>query len=89
MAAELPTLALRTTCKQQVRSWRLRFAMTAVLLAFSLPFANGAGTAPGASPTARVGSPAPDFTLQLLDGKKITLSSLKGKAVVLNFWHSG
>jgi thiol-disulfide isomerase/thioredoxin len=29
---------------------------------------------------------APDFTLSGLDGKPLTLSSLKGKAVLLNFW---
>src|SRR4051812_27247609 len=33
-----------------------------------------------------IGKPAPDFTLQTLDGKKLTLSDLRGKAVVLNFW---
>jgi len=43
----------------------------------------------GASGAARIGSPAPDFTLRLLDGKTVTLSSLKGKPVVVNFWHSG
>ncbi len=32
------------------------------------------------------GSVAPDFTLTALDGKKIQLSSLKGKAVLVNFW---
>ena len=31
-------------------------------------------------------TPAPDFTLQSLDGKSLTLSDLKGKAVLLNFW---
>lgn len=29
---------------------------------------------------------APDFTLTTLSGEKITLSELKGKKVVLNFW---
>ena len=29
---------------------------------------------------------APDFTLQSLDGKNISLSDYKGKPVVLNFW---
>lgn len=29
---------------------------------------------------------APDFTLKTLDGKSITLSALKGKIVVLDFW---
>lgn len=31
---------------------------------------------------------APDFTLFDLEGKKISLSSYKGKVVVLNFWAS-
>jgi thiol-disulfide isomerase/thioredoxin len=29
---------------------------------------------------------APDFTVQTLDGDSITLSDLKGRPVVLNFW---
>lgn len=29
---------------------------------------------------------APDFTLMTLDGKEITLSHLKGKVVLLDFW---
>ncbi len=32
------------------------------------------------------GHPAPDFTLQTLDGEALSLSDLRGKAVVLNFW---
>ena len=32
------------------------------------------------------GSPAPDFTLKTLDGKEVSLSSMKGKAVMVNFW---
>jgi len=31
-------------------------------------------------------APAPDFTLQSLDGKSMRLSDLRGKAVLLNFW---
>ena len=38
------------------------------------------------SPAALVGKIAPDFTLQNLQGSAVTLSELKGKAVVLNFW---
>lgn len=34
----------------------------------------------------KVGEPAPDFTLTLLDGSKVTLADLKGQVVVLNFW---
>ena len=32
------------------------------------------------------GKPAPDFTLESLDGKNIQLSGYKGQAVLLNFW---
>lgn len=32
------------------------------------------------------GTPAPNFTLQTLDGKNLSLADLKGKAVVVNFW---
>jgi thiol-disulfide isomerase/thioredoxin len=32
------------------------------------------------------GKPAPDFTLESLEGKNIQLSGYKGQAVLLNFW---
>lgn len=32
------------------------------------------------------GDLAPDFTLTTLDGKKVQLSDLKGKKVIVNFW---
>ena len=32
------------------------------------------------------GAPAPDFTLKTLDGKTLTLSDMRGKAVLINFW---
>lgn len=33
-----------------------------------------------------VGNTAPDFTVTTIDGKKVSIKSLKGKVVVLNFW---
>lgn len=33
-----------------------------------------------------IGNTAPDFELESLDGAKLRLSSLRGKAVLLNFW---
>src|SRR5450830_1872589 len=33
-----------------------------------------------------IGNPAKPFTITSLDGKTISLDSLKGKVVVLNFW---
>lgn len=32
------------------------------------------------------GDKAPDFTVEMVDGSKVTLSELKGKVVVVNFW---
>jgi hypothetical protein len=32
------------------------------------------------------GKPAPAFTLKKLDGKPLSLASLKGKVVFLDFW---
>ena len=36
----------------------------------------------------QVGSPAPDFTLETFDGRKVTLSDLKGKEVCIMTWAS-
>lgn len=46
---------------------------------------------PPAGPTAistgtKVGQTAPDFTLQGLDGKSISLSDFRGRVVILDFW---
>jgi len=35
---------------------------------------------------AKVGAPAADFTLEDLEGNKVSLSDYKGKKVFLNFW---
>jgi peroxiredoxin len=37
-------------------------------------------------PTTLIGSTAPDFTLQTPDGKTVSLTSLRGRWVFLNFW---
>jgi thiol-disulfide isomerase/thioredoxin len=36
--------------------------------------------------TAFIGKPAPPFSLQDLNGKKVSLADYKGKAVLINFW---
>ena len=46
--------------------------------------ASSGDSALGSSPL--VGKPAPEFTLEDLNGKKVSLSSYKGKAVMINFW---
>lgn len=39
-----------------------------------------------ASTIVKTGDVAPDFTVDMLNGKKYTLSDLKGKVVLVNFW---
>lgn len=34
----------------------------------------------------KAGDMAPDFTVEMLDGSSVTLSDLRGKVVLLNFW---
>jgi peroxiredoxin len=45
--------------------------------------------ATAAATSAAVGQPAPDFTLTDLDGHAVTLSSFKGKTVVLEWFNPG
>ncbi len=40
----------------------------------------------GPAPAAKLGSPAPDFTLNTPDGSTVQLAQLKGKPVWINFW---
>jgi len=45
-------------------------------------------TTSGSIPSPREGFAAPDFTLETLEGETISLSDLRGKAVVVNLWAS-
>ncbi len=56
----------------------LRAAIAAALWTLTASSAPPAGTP--------VGRPAPDFEVTLIDGSKVTLASLRGQVVVLNFW---
>ena len=37
---------------------------------------------------AEIGEPAPDFTVEVIDGGTFTLSESRGRPIVLNFWAS-
>ena len=45
-------------------------------------------TTGGLIPSPREGFPAPDFTLDTLEGSQMTLSDLRGKVVIVNLWAS-
>jgi thiol-disulfide isomerase/thioredoxin len=42
----------------------------------------------GSSEVAAVGQPAPDFTVELIDGGTFTLSEAEGRPVIVNLWAS-
>ena len=89
MAMRQPVQTLR---RSQIKRVKLRWIPWAIAIAVTIAAGilhGKAQVASGAAGTAHLGSPAPDFTLRLLNGNKVTLSSLKGKPILLSFWHSG
>jgi thiol-disulfide isomerase/thioredoxin len=76
------------------RRWTLALlpgSAAALLLALGLTWGRSPAPARAAaaevkSPEQLEGKPAPDFSLDTLDGKKIKLSDLKKNVVVLDFW---
>lgn len=65
------------------------FALLAGFLLLAAPLSSLAGSPrpdspPG--PSVQVGSVAPDFTLKTYGGEEVTLSDLRGKVVLINFW---
>lgn len=68
--------------------WRNVIVVALVLIPLLGVLALGFGHDPHAVPFALRDKPAPDFTLRALDGTEMTLSAMRGKPVVLNFWAS-
>jgi thiol-disulfide isomerase/thioredoxin len=66
----------------------LALVVVAIVAAGMLYFGFHMARRPGGSAPSIMGksTPAPDFTLESLDGKNMSLSDLRGKAVLLNFW---
>ena len=85
--AKAPSAKEKRQAKSRWTTWAL-IGGTVVVIGVMIGLVvmqSGPKSAPG---KAHVGNPAPDFTLRLLNGDSVTLSSLKGKPVVLSFWAS-
>ncbi len=69
------------------RRWRI-FAGIVLLLSLGWTWQSRVPTAGDGAriPSPRVGFPAPDFTLQTLDGEMMSLSDTRGQVVVVNIW---
>jgi peroxiredoxin len=70
----------------------IALALTGCQRSAPKPEPSGAGnqSSPASSPpteTAKLGAPAPDFDLPDLDGKRVRLSELRGKTVVLEWFN--
>ena len=67
-------------------NWKVLVAGLVPVVALVGVLASGFGKDPKALPSMLEGKAAPPFELITLDGETISLESLKGKPVVLNFW---
>jgi len=65
---------------------KLLTAILVTIVTTGLLITGCAGDSESESSVATVGEAAPNFELQNLDGQSISLSSLKGKPVLVNFW---
>jgi cytochrome c biogenesis protein CcmG/thiol:disulfide interchange protein DsbE len=69
--------------------WRLFSAVLLILAAGWIWLSRASTQAMASAGSApQVGFPAPGFTLNTLDGKKVSLIDYKGKVVLVNFWAS-
>src|SRR3989441_971355 len=62
------------------------FPVVAVTTPWDSHFQSDEGTLPTTHGPVQVGKPAPAFTLTDTDGRRVSLSQLKGKPVLISFW---
>lgn len=76
--------------KKNNKSIWIMLALILLIVAalFLMPSCAGKGSSktPDQTTLVAVGDEAPEFTVEMLDGSKITLSELRGKVVLVNFW---
>lgn len=70
--------------RARVLRWAIPLAVVPVLVLLAYGFR----TDPRVIPSPLVGKPASPFALTTFDGKPISLESLRGQVVVVNFWAS-
>lgn len=59
-----------------------------VLVAFGVVLALNVDSAPSTERGQFIGKPAPDFSVETLDGELLSTADLAGKTVVINFWNT-
>lgn len=62
------------------------FALSCAVAAMTITGCNKKSNAPAHNKSAVESKPAPDITVKSINNESLTLSSLKGKVVLLNFW---
>lgn len=90
-------MAIRKPRRKSSRQLWIMLTLIVVIIALIALLPSGSEPAGQAEETAdeieattlvKTGDQAPDFTVEMLDGSRVTLSDLRGKVVLLNFWAS-
>ena len=80
--------------KNNRQLWILLALLVAVIAVIALLPSGDGAAAPDRNPDSEIeaatlvkaGDQAPDFTVEMFDGSRVTLADLRGKVVLLNFW---
>ncbi|MBQ8470855.1 MAG: TlpA family protein disulfide reductase [Alistipes sp.] len=87
--------------KSGFQMWLMLALIVVIMVVLVLPMGGGDNSNEAAEPVVmeeserddleattlvKAGMPAPDFTVTMFDGRQVTLSSLRGSVVLVNFW---